>query len=129
MPLATTPQSLDSLTAPDVQRATDLLLYSLSATSKRIYAHTFALWRQFCTDCGNQLYDMRPENLIAFLESADVSLSTKQARLSHLRRLLQALHAAYPQHVAILYFFPTSSVQSVVNIVPFYQVRWKPISA
>jgi integrase/recombinase XerD len=100
-PLATTPQSLDSFAAPDVQRAVDLLLYSLSATSKRIYAHTFALWQQFCLDFGNPEFDLRPENLIAFLESADISLSTKQARLSHLRRLLQALHAAYPQLVAI----------------------------
>jgi integrase len=100
-PLATTPQPLDSLTAPDVQRAVDLLLYSLSATSKRIYAHTFGLWQQFTLHNVMEVHDMRPENLIAFLESADVSLSTKQARLSHLRRLLQALHAAYPQNVSI----------------------------
>jgi integrase len=113
IPLATTLHPLDSISAPDVQRAVDLLLYSLSATSKRIYAHTFALWQQFCADYSNQLYDMRPENLIAFLEAADVSLSTKQARLSHLRRLLQALHAAHPQIVSIQAMYEQSKLLKV----------------
>jgi hypothetical protein len=51
--------------------------------------------------------------VITFLESADVSLSTKQARLSHLRRLLQALQAAYPQHVAIQVMYEQSKMLQV----------------
>lgn len=95
-PLVPVNQNPEFLAAADLQAAMELLLYSLSSTSKRIYANTFAAWQRFAQTQGFPTFALSPANLIAFLESEELSHSSKQARLSHLRRLLQALHAAYP---------------------------------
>jgi integrase len=89
------------LSTTDLQAAIELLLYSLSPTSKRIYANTFATWQRFAESHQFSSFAMSPSNLIAFLESENLSHSSKQARLSHLRRLLQALHAANPNVLAL----------------------------
>jgi integrase len=76
--------------------ALSLLLYSLSETSQRQYKHTFNAWGEFCAEQGLSFMDMHAGNLIAFFEAAGLSHSTRQNRLSHLRKLLQTLVAAYP---------------------------------
>lgn len=100
-PLAPMNQNSEIFPTMDLQAAIELLLYSLSPTSKRIYANTFAAWQRFAQSQAFPTFAMSPNNLIAFLESEKLSHSSKQARLSHLRRLLQAVHAANPNTPAI----------------------------
>jgi hypothetical protein len=76
------------------QDAIDLLLYSLSDASKRQYKHTLQAWAKFCQERDLDYNDMRVKNLMAFFDASGLSQSTKQARLSHLRKLLETLHAA-----------------------------------
>ena len=85
----------------DIDGAIDTLLYSLSETSRRIYARTYIRWLDFAE--ANELHpmDMRSRNLIAFLEMDNLSHSTKSARLSHMRRLIQALYAERPDNVTL----------------------------
>lgn len=81
--------------------AIDVLLYSLSEGSRRQYQHSYEKWSDFADKNTLPLWDMRPQNLIAFLESEPLAHSTKSARLSHIRRLLQALHAQEPNNPQI----------------------------
>lgn len=74
-------------------KSMDVLLYSLSDTSKRQYAHTFRAWQSFAADNGLSFADMNPTNLIAFFDDSNLSHSTKLARLSHIRKLLETLQA------------------------------------
>ncbi|MCI0351458.1 MAG: tyrosine-type recombinase/integrase, partial [Acidobacteriales bacterium] len=78
-----------------------VLLYSLSATSKRQYQHTFKLWAQFASDNGFHPLELTPTHIIAFLDSHALAHRTKTARLSHLRKLLATLHAQQPDTVTI----------------------------
>lgn len=88
-------------TTPQLATALDVLLYSLSATSKRQYEYTFSEWDTFAADNGLHRYDLSAANLIAFLNSRELSHSTKSARLSHLRKLLQTMHAQQPDNVQV----------------------------
>lgn len=85
----------------DIDGAIDTLLYSLSETSRRIYARTYTRWLDFAEANDVNPMDLRAKNLIAFLEMDDLSHSTKSARLSHMRRLIQALYAERPDNVAL----------------------------
>lgn len=82
--------------ADSLQEAFKILLYSLSDTSKRQYEHTFKTWTAFCQANDLSFSDLGAANLIRFLEGSGLSHSTKQARLSHIRKLLETLHAATP---------------------------------
>jgi integrase len=82
-------------TAPDALRQTfALMAYGLTETSKRQYAHTFRRWLDWCGDVGIPAQDLSATHVIAFLGSTDLARRSKQARLSHLRRLAQTLHSA-----------------------------------
>lgn len=81
--------------------AFDVLLYSLSDTSKRQYRHTFDKWATFADDNGIRAWELSAQNVIAFIESENLAHSTKSARISHLRKLLQTLHAQQPDNVTI----------------------------
>lgn len=81
--------------------AIDVVLYSLSETSKRQYAHTFRCWAEWAEAMEIPQSAMTPRNVIAFLESSDLSHRTKQARLTHIRKLLEALHAQQPDNTEI----------------------------
>lgn len=85
-----------SITVASITNAVDIILYSLSDASKRQYRHTYKLWNQFCKAQAIQASQLTASNVITFLESADVSHRTKQARLSHLRKLVQAVLAESP---------------------------------
>jgi integrase len=88
-------------TMPQLQTALDVLLYSLSAASKRQYEHTFAAWAAYAREQGFQPFDLSPLNIIGFLGSVELAHKTKTARLSHLRKLLQTLHAQQPDNVQL----------------------------
>lgn len=81
--------------------AFDIMLYSLSDTSKRQYRHTFTKWAVFADDHDFTPSALSAQNLIAFLESEDLAHSTKSARLSHLRKLLETMHAQEPDNVQV----------------------------
>lgn len=80
----------------DMDTALDILLYSLSEASRRQYLHTFKSWVAFCDTHALPHTAMTASNLIAFLESGSLAHRTRQARLSHFRKLLEALHAQQP---------------------------------
>lgn len=86
---------------PAGKDALEVLLYSLSATSKRQYEHTFRLWADHAQANNFHPLDLTPQNLIGFLDSSDLAHSTKSARLSHLRKLLEVLHAQQPDNVQV----------------------------
>lgn len=77
-----------------LQDAFETLLYSLSESSKRQYQHSFNLWFQYCQQQGLDRLALSAKNVIGFLETGNIGYSTKQARLSHLRKLLQTLQVA-----------------------------------
>lgn len=91
----------NELAQVDLDTVLTPLLYSLSDSSKRKYQHTFEMWKDFCADHGIQLYNFSANNLVLFFESMDASHSTKKNRLSHIRRLIQTIHAAMPGNEAI----------------------------
>lgn len=76
-----------------IEAAARRVAYGLSETSKRQYAHTFSQWLAWCAAQDINRLDLTDENVIAFLESAQIGKATKQARLTHLRRLAQTLYA------------------------------------
>ena len=86
---------------PTIETALDVVLYSLSATSKRQYQHTFKQWLQFAQANGFHPVVLSPEHIIGFIESADLAHRTKSTRLSHLRKLLETMHAQQPDNVQI----------------------------
>src|SRR5687767_7673245 len=88
-------------TMPQVATAFDVLLYSLSSASKRQYQHTFKAWASFAADNGFRPVDISPQNLIAFLNCSPLAHKTKTARLSHLRKLLQTMHAQQPDNIQL----------------------------
>lgn len=94
-------QTTIQTTAATLQTAFDIVLYSLSATSKRQYQHTFKLWVAYAHDNGFRAMDLSAQNIIGFLDSQDLAHRTKTARLSHLRKLLETLHAQAPDNVQI----------------------------
>ena len=84
-----------------LQDALALVFGSLSDTSKRQYLLTYKKWIGFCADTHLPVYDMSARNLLAFLHSEPLAHSTRQARLSHLRKLLTTMHASNPSNVEI----------------------------
>jgi integrase len=84
-----------------LHQALQVLLYSLSDSSKRQYEHSFREWLRFAETQGIAPSAMTALNLIAFLEQSGLGQRSKQARLSHLRKLLETLHAADPDNLAL----------------------------
>lgn len=77
--------------SPVLQSAIDLVMSGLSQSSKRVYMHTYDKWMQFC-QCENiSPLEITHQNVSSFLSSFDGTKSTKQRRLSALRRLLDTL--------------------------------------
>lgn len=102
-------QELNSITRTTAQQrplreAMAILTYSLSEGSQRQYAHTFNRWLAFCQQTDHAPDTLNAAHVIDFLESEPLARRTRQARLTHLRRLAQALHTsaienpAYRQH-------------------------------
>src|SRR5690349_13886127 len=102
-------QKLDSL----IDTAANVLLYSLSESSQRQYRHSFEKWINFADSQGFSIWDLRPQNLIAFLEHEPLAHSTKSARLAHMRRLLEVLHAQEPSNSQIQSLYEQSKLLKV----------------
>lgn len=84
-----------------IHSAFDLMVYGLTDTSRRQYEHTFNSWRDWCLQNGVTPANLSAENVIHYLESARLARRTKQARLTHLRRLAQTLHTGDVTNTAL----------------------------
>ena len=76
---------------PDFEQLLTVINDSLSPTSQRVYRRTYDAWRDWCDEHGTDALDVTYDNVRAFLFDADVSKSTRQNRLSHMRKLAELL--------------------------------------
>lgn len=81
-------------TLPDYTGMIEVLLGSMSSNSKRQYEHTYDDWRKWCATTGIPANELSAPNVMRYLQSRNLSRATRQARLTHLRRLVQTLYSA-----------------------------------
>ena len=62
---------------------------TVAASSARVYAQTFTLWRTWCAENEVNPLDLRPTNVLAFLGAQNATKATRQRQLSALRKLAQ----------------------------------------
>ena len=82
-------------------KAVAIVLDTLSPTSRRVYHRTYRAWTQFATEHGSDVMELTLDNIRAFIHEADVAKTTRQNRLSHMRKLLELLAIGdghYRQH-------------------------------
>ena len=82
-------------------RTVAIVLDTLSPTSRRVYGRTYRAWRQFAAEHGFDVMALTFDNIRAFIHEADVAKTTRQNRLSHMRKLLELLaigDGGYRQH-------------------------------
>ncbi len=90
-----------NLPPPDYMGMLKVLLNSMSMSSRRQYEHTFNDWRSWCADNGLSPDELSAPNVMSYLQSRSLSRATKQARLTHLRRLVQTLHSADTSNILL----------------------------
>ena len=75
---------------------------SLSLTSRRVYYRTFRAWCRFADGRDISTDDVSYLHVREFLNEASLAKTTRQNRLSHMRKVLEALTVAdrerYEQH-------------------------------
>ena len=82
-------------------KAVAIVLDTLSPTSRRVYFRTYRAWTQFAAEHGSDVMELTLDNIRAFIHEADVAKTTRQNRLSHMRKLLELLAIGdghYRQH-------------------------------
>ena len=82
-------------------RTVAIVLDTLSPTSRRVYDRTYRAWWQFAAEHGFDVMELTFDNIRAFIHEADVAKTTRQNRLSHMRKLLELLaigDEGYRQH-------------------------------
>ncbi len=71
-------------------------------TARRVYDCTFRAWCKFADEQGFSIDDVSYGHVRAFIYEANLAKSTRQNRLSHMRKVLEALAIAdrerYEQH-------------------------------
>ena len=72
-------------------KAVAIVLDTLSPTSRRVYDRTYRTWRQFATEREFDVMELTLDHIRAFIHEADVAKTTRQNRLSHMRKLLELL--------------------------------------
>lgn len=75
--------------ASDFDDAVQIVLGTLAPTSARVYQHTYSAWQDFAAAGGFDSGALTFANVDAFVNQADVRKSTRQNRLSHMRKLLK----------------------------------------
>lgn len=66
-----------------------LALQSVAESSARVYADTFDKWGDYAHNAGHSPLDLRPVNVLAFIDAQNTSKATRQRQLSALRKLAQ----------------------------------------
>lgn len=72
-------------------QSVQIVLDNLSLTSQRVYLRTYTAWMEFAQDHEFDVMDLSFEHIRAFITQADVAKTTRQNRLSHMRKLLELL--------------------------------------
>ena len=102
MPQAITPRTDHDLAEQSIfDNAVAIVLDTLSPTSRRVYHRTYRAWCQFATEHSFAVMELTLDNIRAFIHEADVAKTTRQNRLSHMRKLLELLAVGdghYRQH-------------------------------
>src|SRR5689334_7237241 len=80
--------------SPDYAGMLEVLLGGMSTNSRRQYEHTYNDWRKWCLENGVDVNQLSAPNVMRYLQNRPLSRSTRQARLTHLRRLVQTLYSA-----------------------------------
>ncbi len=91
MTQAIIPHSDQELAGPEAifDKAVAIVLDTLSPTSRRVYHQTYRAWCQFATEHGFDVMALTLDNIRGFIHEADVAKTTRQNRLSHMRKLLE----------------------------------------
>ena len=74
---------------------------TLSPSNRRVYHRTYRAWWQFAAEHGFDVMALTFDNIRTFIHEADVAKTTRQNRLSHMRKLLELLaigDEGYRQH-------------------------------
>ena len=79
---------------PLFHRAAAVVADSQSSTSRRVYDCTFRAWCKFADEQGFSIDDGTYAHVRAFIYEADLAKTTCQNRLSHMRKVLEALSIA-----------------------------------
>ena len=79
---------------PLFHRATAVVADSLSPTSRRVYDCTFRAWRKFADEQRFSIDEVTYAHVRAFTYQADLAKTTRQNRLSHMRKVLEVLSIA-----------------------------------
>jgi len=79
---------------PLFHRAVAVVADSLSPTSRRVYDCTFRAWCKFADEQDFSIDDVTYAHVRAFTYQADLAKTTRQNRLSHMRKVLEALSIA-----------------------------------
>lgn len=88
-------QTASALTiASDFDGAVRIIRESLAPSSRRVYQHTYNAWLDFAANHGFDGLDLTFANINAFVNESNVARSTRQNRLSHIRKLLELLAIA-----------------------------------
>lgn len=69
---------------------------NLAPASRRVYLHTFREWTRFAAARGIGDLDLTFDAVNEFVNAANVGKSTRQNRLSHIRKVLEILAIANP---------------------------------
>lgn len=97
----------------------EVLLGGMSTASRRQYQHTFMDWRAWCRENGIDPNELSAPNVLRYLQSKNLSRATKQARLTHLRRLVQTLFSADTSNVVLeTYYAQLKLMRLSVDDVP-----------
>ena len=82
--------------------AAEIVADSLSLTSRRVYECTFRAWCSFALERDISIDDVSYIHVREFINEATLAKTTRQNRLSHMRKILEALTIAdrdrYEQH-------------------------------
>ncbi len=123
--MSITPVDSDSLSLkvnlppPDYAAMIEVLLSGMSTLSQRQYEHTFKDWRSWCADNGITPTELSAPHVMRYLQSRNLSRATKQARLTHLRRLVQTLHSADTSNLVLeTYYAQLKLMRLSVDAVP-----------
>jgi integrase len=90
-----------ALLAPDYAGMLEVLLGGMSTNSRRQYEHTYNDWRKWCTENNVDADELSAPNVMRYLQSRPLSRATRQARLTHLRRLVQTLYSADTSNIQL----------------------------
>lgn len=82
--------------------AAEIVADGLSETSQRVYDCTYRSWCDFAVERGINIDDVTYIHVREFINEASIAKTTRQNRLSHMRKILEALMIAdrkrYEQH-------------------------------